>query len=155
MVCSRISYCGPSKPGPYAGGSVEDDFGPEAPYWFLVCAVQLQQVETERDLLRSQKEEASVKAESLQIDLDRARGQVSQVCAWLAFFWWIKSWIVGGNKGVSYRIISISWWWVDPVKTNEVFRFCESSFYDTFLTWNRWLIRWSRAAWWPQVTWNL
>lgn len=39
---------------------------------------KLQQVEAERDLLRRQKEETSVKVESLQDDLDRARGQVSQ-----------------------------------------------------------------------------
>ncbi|KAG0561956.1 hypothetical protein M758_9G121600 [Ceratodon purpureus] len=39
---------------------------------------KLQQVESERDLLRRQKEETAVKAGSLQDDLDRARGQVSQ-----------------------------------------------------------------------------
>lgn len=39
---------------------------------------KLQQVESERDLLRRQKEETSMKVGSLQDDLDRARGQVSQ-----------------------------------------------------------------------------
>lgn len=43
--------------------------------------MQLQQVESERDLLRRQKEETAVKVGSLQDDLDRARGQVSQVWA--------------------------------------------------------------------------
>lgn len=55
--------------------------------------MQLQQVEAERDLLRRQKEETSVKVESLQDDLDRARGQVSQVWAMSRFpFGWIWSW---------------------------------------------------------------
>ena len=41
--------------------------------------MQLQQVESERDLILRQKEETAVKVASLQDDLDRARGQVSQV----------------------------------------------------------------------------
>jgi hypothetical protein len=41
--------------------------------------MQLQLAESERDLLLRQKEETAVKVGSLQDDLDRARGLVSQV----------------------------------------------------------------------------
>lgn len=62
-----------------------DGYNHLSTYLHLVCIMQLQQVEAERDLLRKQKEEASMRVESLQDDLDRARGQVSQVLTMFHF----------------------------------------------------------------------